>query len=287
MLVMGVELPASVEASDVERYHTAAVELADEARRIVTSALTGRFGVKQKADASLVTEVDQSVERRLRELIGRWFPDHGIIGEEYPPEGADRAFRWIMDPIDGTEEFVHGIPTYGTLLALHHHDTPLVGVIDHPALDLRVSAGRGLGTYRNGQRIRLPELPARARQESIRLVLSGRLNFMRHLDEGRLFEELTREYPNHRIYRAAYAHTIAVTGAVRRDGGHAQPGLGPRPESDLDRGGGRALHGRPRFHRTGRRPHPERRVRSGRGRRAPGLDLREGRTAVGVTDTLW
>jgi fructose-1,6-bisphosphatase/inositol monophosphatase family enzyme len=119
-----------------------------------------------------------------------------------------------MDPIDGTEEFVHGIPTFGAMLALHHRGAPLVGVIDHPALDLLVSAGRGVGAYRNGHRLRLSAGPASQRREAVRLVLSARLNFTRHLDEGHLFESLTRRYPNHRIYRAAYAHTAVVMGAA-------------------------------------------------------------------------
>jgi fructose-1,6-bisphosphatase/inositol monophosphatase family enzyme len=105
---MGGDLPVGVQPRDVERYHVAAIELADEARRIVGQALVAGFGVQTKADASLVTDMDHEVERRLRE----------------------------------------------------------------------------------------------------------RLNFTRHLEEGRLFETLTRRYPNHRIYRAAYAHTAAVIGAA-------------------------------------------------------------------------
>jgi len=203
-----------VPAADIQRYHAAAVELADEARRIITPALERGFTVKTKADASLVTEVDQAIERRARELIDRWFPDHGVIGEEYPPTRPDSPFQWIIDPIDGTEEFVHGIPTFGTMLALHHRGVPLVGVIDHAALDLRVNAGFGLGAFRNGQRIRLAAAPVSQEPEHVRLALSARINFARHIDEGRLFETLTRLYPNHRIYRAAYAHTATVTGAV-------------------------------------------------------------------------
>jgi len=204
----------SIPRGDVERYHAAAIELAEEARRIVTPAVERGFEVETKPDASLVTDVDHAVERRLRELIGRWFPDHGVIGEEYPPTHPESAFRWILDPIDGTEEFIHGIPTFGTMLALHHQGVPLVGVIDHPALDLRVHAGVGLGTYRNGRPIRLADAPASTPPEAIRLVLSARLNFTRHVDEGHLFEAVTRAYPNHRIYRAAYAHTAVVTGAA-------------------------------------------------------------------------
>ncbi len=200
-----------VPAADIQRYHAAAVELADEARRIITPALERGFTVKTKADASLVTEVDQAIERRARELIDRWFPDHGVIGEEYPPTRPDSPFQWIIDPIDGTEEFVHGIPTFGTMLALHHRGVPLVGVIDHAALDLRVNAGFGLGAFRNGQRIRLVDAAVDQHADQVRLALSARINFTRQIDEGRLFGTLTRLYPNHRIYRAAYAHTAAVT----------------------------------------------------------------------------
>jgi fructose-1,6-bisphosphatase/inositol monophosphatase family enzyme len=205
---------AAVPADDVARYHAAAIEMADEARRIVQAALARGFSIETKLDRSLVTDADKGVERRLRELIARWFPEHGVLGEEYPPTRPESPFQWILDPIDGTEEFVHGIPTFGTMLALHHRGWPLVGVIDHAALDLRVTAARGLGTFRNGRRIRLPDAPVGPRPEDVRLVLSARVNFVRHADQGHLFEALTRAYPNHRIYRAAYAHTVVVTGAA-------------------------------------------------------------------------
>jgi fructose-1,6-bisphosphatase/inositol monophosphatase family enzyme len=211
---MGRAAPPEVPAGDIARYHAAAGELADEARGIVRPALEQGFRVETKLDRSLVTDVDRAVERRLRERIAVWFPEHGVLGEEYPPTRPESAFQWIMDPIDGTEEFVHGIPTFGTMLALHHRAVPLVGVIDHAALDLRVTAARGLGTFRNGRRIRLPDRPAGRPPEDVRLVLSARVNFTRHVDEGHLFEAITRAFPNHRIYRAAYAHTAVVTGAA-------------------------------------------------------------------------
>ena len=211
---MSTESSSEVSRVDIERYHAAAVEMADEARRIVESALERGFRVETKPDQSPVTDVDRAVEQRLREMIDESFPEHGVLGEEYPPTRPGSAFQWIMDPIDGTEEFVHGIPTFGTMLALHRRGVPLVGVIDHPALDIRVSAGRGLGAYRNGRRIRLDDVPVSAHPEGVRLALSARVNFIRHVDEGPLFERLTRAYPNHRIYRAAYAHTAAVTGAA-------------------------------------------------------------------------
>jgi hypothetical protein len=137
------------------------VELADGGR--IAAAEQG-FSVETKLDRSLVTDVDRAVERQW-ERLERWFPDHGVIGEEYPPTRAASPFQWIMDPIDGTEEFVHGIPTFGTMLALHHRGVPLVGVIDHPALDIRVNAGVGLGTHRNGNPVRPEDTPGSRRAE--------------------------------------------------------------------------------------------------------------------------
>jgi fructose-1,6-bisphosphatase/inositol monophosphatase family enzyme len=158
--------------------------------------------------------VDHAIERRLRELIAEQFPNHGVVGEEYPPHQSESAFQWILDPIDGTEELIHGIPTWGAMVALHHEGVPVVGLIDHPALDVRASAGVGLGAWHNGRRIRLREPAVPTRPEAVRLVMSARLNFVRGTDEGHVFDTLTRRFPNHRIYRAAYAHTAVVTGAA-------------------------------------------------------------------------
>ena len=147
-------------------------------------------------------------------MIAGWFPEHGIIGEEYPPTRPDSPWQWILDPIDGTEEFVHGMPTWGAILALHHRGAPIVGVIDHPALDLRVNAARGWAPTETACASVWPTCLPSAPPEKIRLVLSARLNFARHIDEGPVFDALTRQFPNHRIFRAAYAQTAAVTGAV-------------------------------------------------------------------------
>src|SRR5207249_1696691 len=205
---MEAESTARIPRADVEHYPAAAVEMADEARRIVEPAIERGFEVETKPDASLVTDIDHAVERRFRELIGRWFPDHGVIGEEYPPTHPESVFQWILDPIDGTEEFVHGVPTFGTMLALHYRGVPLVGVIDHPALAIRVHAGVGLGTYRNGQRIRLTDAPARVRPEEAR----GRYAVVRDFpgpDGGRLLSAV--------FGKPAIVDRLL---ALFRDGGH-------------------------------------------------------------------
>ena len=76
--------------------------------------------LEHKADASPVTEIDRDVERRLRELIADAFPDDAILGEEHDDRPGTSGYRWILDPIDGTRPFVHGVPLFGSLIAVEH-----------------------------------------------------------------------------------------------------------------------------------------------------------------------
>ena len=96
----------------------AACDETDEiARRYFRRDLT----IDTKPDRTFVTVADTEVETRLRERIGAAFPDHGIIGEEFGTEGADASVRWYLDPIDGTHNFIRGVPIFATLIAV---DTP-------------------------------------------------------------------------------------------------------------------------------------------------------------------
>ncbi len=209
-----MDIRNEISASEVERFYSTALEFADEARAVIRATLVAGFEVRRKPDRSFVTSADLKVEERLRELIGRHFPDHGVIGEEYPPANPDAAFQWIMDPIDGTEDFVQRVPTFGSILALHYRGEPVVGVIDHPVLDMRVSAGFGLGTYHDNKRIMLADLDPAAIDGAERVMLPARANFIKHRDDGALFDVLARAHPNHRIFRSCFTHTCAVLGAA-------------------------------------------------------------------------
>lgn len=192
-------------------YHRA-LELADEARELIQAALRQGFTVKQKSDGSFVTDADLRVEERLRARIANMFPEHGVYGEELPAHNPGAPFQWIIDPIDGTEDFVHRVPTFGSIIALYYSGRPLVGILDHPLLDIRASAGFGLGTFHNQARVQLgdtPLVPA-----SPRVVLSARANFVRYRDAGDHFDRLVRHYPNHRIYRSCLGQTLTAIGAV-------------------------------------------------------------------------
>jgi fructose-1,6-bisphosphatase/inositol monophosphatase family enzyme len=198
----------------IERLHAHALTLADEARRIVLALLASGFEVVRKPDGSYVTSADFRVEERLRALIEAAFPDHGIAGEEYAPRFPDADFQWVMDPIDGTEDFVHRVPTFGCIIGLFYRGHPLVGVLEHPALATRVHGAYGRGTWHNDSRVRLADIDPATPNNELRVILSARENFSRHQDHGHRFDALARRFENHRIYRSCYAHTLAVIGAA-------------------------------------------------------------------------
>lgn len=201
-----------IAAPDIARFRDHALALAEESRRRLRGFCAGGFEVKKKPDGSYVTSADLDVERRLREMIERAFPDHGIVGEEYPPRLPEAPFQWILDPVDGTEEFVQRIPTFVTVIALHYRGEPVAGVIDAPMLEDRAHAAFGLGAFRGAERLRLTDLDPATPAKAVRLMLSARANFVRHRDDGAVFEAITRAFPNHRIYRSSYTHLCAATG---------------------------------------------------------------------------
>ncbi len=159
-----------------------------------------------------MTDVDLAAERVLRRAIGRAFPDHGILGEEFPPTRSGAPFQWILDPIDGTTSLTHGIPFYGTIIALHHAGTPLVGVIDLPGLDRRYSAAVGLGAWCNGRRLRVRDAARGAIDKEV--VSAGDRDRFVQCRAGAAFDRLMREHPTVRGYVDCIAHAFAAEGLV-------------------------------------------------------------------------
>lgn len=109
--------------------------------------------VERKGDGSPVTAADRGAEELLRERIAAAFPEDGILGEEFPETPGKSGRKWILDPIDGTKPFVHGVPLYTNLIAVLDEATgePVLGVINAPASGETIYAQVGHGAwYRNG-----------------------------------------------------------------------------------------------------------------------------------------
>ncbi len=105
------------------------------------------FKVEEKKDSSPVTIADRNAELLLRDEILKAFPDDGVLGEEFPEHQGSNTFRWILDPIDGTKSFVHGVPLFGTLIGLEYEGKCVLGVCRFPGLNEVVYAAKGLGCW--------------------------------------------------------------------------------------------------------------------------------------------
>lgn len=142
----------------LEEMKAFALTLARQASQTVL-AQRAAATVEIKPDGSPVTSVDRAVEQVLRQSIGRHYPAHGILGEEYGPENLDAEWVWAIDPIDGTSMFVAGLPTYGVLIALCHRERPVLGVICQPVLqDVYLGLTDG-GAWLNGRPIASRPVP--------------------------------------------------------------------------------------------------------------------------------
>ncbi len=128
-----------------------AVELARAAgRETLRWFQSSTLRVDTKDDGSPVTIADRAAERLLRVELARRHPADSIIGEEEPDHRGTSVNRWVLDPVDGTKAFTHGVPLYANLLAFFDEHGPAIGVINLPALGETVYAGRGLGCFLNG-----------------------------------------------------------------------------------------------------------------------------------------
>ncbi|MBT4287086.1 MAG: inositol monophosphatase family protein [Deltaproteobacteria bacterium] len=134
----------------IKAFAESAELMAIAAGKYIRENMQQSFNTEFKGDGSPVTDIDKGTEDCIREIITEKYPDHGILGEEREDVRADAEFKWLIDPIDGTLPFITGIPVFGTLLALVHGDTPIIGVIDMPMTGDRWIGRRGLETLKNG-----------------------------------------------------------------------------------------------------------------------------------------
>jgi histidinol-phosphatase len=144
---------------DAEQHERAALldlalQMADAADVITMAHFRSRtLEVLTKPDRTEVTIADRDTEHALIALIGKARPDHGVLGEEHGVQKAEARSRWIIDPIDGTSNYVRGVQVWATLIALETDGRLEVGVVSAPALGTRWWASRGGGAFANGSAI--------------------------------------------------------------------------------------------------------------------------------------
>ena len=185
-----------------------AVALARGAGDITLKYFRKRPETSVKSDGSFVTVADREAEAYLRRQIRERFPDDGILGEEEGELAGRSSRRWILDPIDGTYAFVHGVPFFGVLIALEIDAEIFAGVINMPALGEIVSAAKGGGCFLNGEPARVSTTAKLADA----LLLCTDFESAAHHGFGPAATSLQRTAKVSRTWGDCYGYVLVATG---------------------------------------------------------------------------
>jgi histidinol-phosphatase len=147
----------ALDAATLDRALAAATDAARAAGVLAMKYYTTGFDVTIKPDDTPVTQADREAEEAIVVALGRAFPDWGFLGEEFGARGTADV-RWIIDPIDGTKNFVRRIPVWATLLALEAHGEIVAGVIHNPVTGELYAARKGGGARLNGRRLSVSDV---------------------------------------------------------------------------------------------------------------------------------
>ena len=185
-----------------------ALDAAWQAGRITLGYFQSAPTVERKADNSPVTIADREAEQKLRGLINQYWPDHGIIGEEFGRSTSDSRYTWVIDPIDGTHSFIRGVPFYSVLLALADGDDVSIGIIHLPALNETVYATRGGGCYWNGRRAHV----SRVDKLDDAIVLTSELDTFARCGREDAWQRLIDATYQQRTWGDGYGYSLVATG---------------------------------------------------------------------------
>lgn len=189
-----------------------AMQAADAADAVSLPGFTARtFTVEHKADHSEVTEIDRATETAISALLLAHRPSYSLYGEEHGVVGAsDTTLQWVIDPIDGTSNFVRGVPVWATLIALVQDGVPVLGVVSAPALHRRWWATRGGGAFCDGRRLQVSNITQLDRASA---SITTSASWHRAGKTAQL-EVLQRDVARLRNYGDFWQHMLVAEGAV-------------------------------------------------------------------------
>ncbi len=192
----------------IKHFKSFAEKLAMESQKVILSYYDKpSLEVETKSNDTPVTRADRDGEEIMREMIAKEFPDHGIIGEEFPDLNTEAEYVWALDPIDGTITFTSGTPLFGTLICLSHHGEPILGVLNLPALN-KLCIGDNETTTVNGKVVRMRPAPP---LEKALLLTTDIENIAKFQDKER-FETLVDKTGLMRTWGDCYGYYLLAGG---------------------------------------------------------------------------
>ena len=189
-----------------------AMRVADAADAVSLAGFNSRdFSVMRKADKSEVTEIDRATETVISDILRTERPEHSVYGEEYGIVGpTDAEFQWVIDPIDGTSNFVRGVPVWASLIALVCDNVPVLGVVSAPAMNMRWWAHSHGEAFFNSSPIRVSKIDS-LRHASLSITVNKP---WRDLGAAESLENLQRDVSRVRGYGDFWQHMLVAQGAV-------------------------------------------------------------------------
>lgn len=191
-----------------------AVQIAEEAGQVTLKHFANpNLKVERKGDHSPVTIADRQSEEHLRRRIAETFPDDGIHGEEFDDIPGKNRWRWILDPIDGTKSFIHGVPLYSTLVGVQYDNKSVIGVIRIPATEECVYAADGKGAwYVRGDAAPIPARVSSTPTLAEGLFLTSEVITFDKVGKRSVYERLEKAARLTRTWGDAYGYLLVATG---------------------------------------------------------------------------
>lgn len=183
-----------------------ATDAAYLAGRRTLAYFNAEVAVEHKSDDTPVTRADKEAELVIRERIAKFFPDHSVLGEEHGETKGNPDYKWLVDPIDGTKSFIHGVPMYGVLVGVEVKGRQSVGVIYAPGTDELVAAADGLGCTWNGRVSRVSSVSKL--QDAT--VLAGSIT--RAMARSDAYGKIASQAKLNRGWGDAYGYLLVATG---------------------------------------------------------------------------
>jgi histidinol phosphatase-like enzyme (inositol monophosphatase family) len=187
---------------------TAAIDAARAAGEVALHYFRTNLTVETKADRTPVTRADRECEEKITDILQARFPEYGFLGEELGERPGKTNARWIIDPIDGTKNFIRGIPFFATLIALEEEGEVTAGVMYAPALNDLLYARKGQGAFANGAQVQVSDV------EDLRdaMLIHGGLKDLKVRPCWEPFLRLVEGTARQRGFGDALGHSVVICG---------------------------------------------------------------------------
>ena len=176
-----------------------------EASKVLKKYYGRKGAVKIKPNRSLVSVADLEADKAIKKTIKKYFPNHSILTEESGFEDNGSDYKWVIDPIDGTHNFIRGIPIFGTSIALEYRNEVILGALDFPILKLTAIAEKNKGAFLNGEKLKVSD------KHSINhSFVLAEFSYSKRKEKIDFLEKLVRETIDIRNFGSAIYHLLLI-----------------------------------------------------------------------------